>query len=310
MSALELSAVIAAHNTAAHLSTCLAHLEQQTLAAARYEVVAVDAGSVDGTAELLEAHRGGAPVRTRVLRVAGPELIPALNAGIQSSEGRIVLLLSPEVLAAPGLLAAHVEAHADGTAPVVGIGAVPVHPQLNPRRLTRWALDAAAESAGIPARTPGYLDVRSVNVSLPRVPLIEEGGLDARFTDPDLAAAELVFRLGRRGLRPIDLPAASAYLWLAAHLAEERVRAYQRGYSLPLLAELTDAAEVRLRHPMRGGPVRAFLDGLLLRFSSEAWSDGDGQDDAWTGMHRRFLALHEARGWRDATRGRPPRPGG
>jgi glycosyltransferase involved in cell wall biosynthesis len=307
MGAVEVSAVLVAHDAAAHLPTCLAHLEQQSLAAARYEVVAVDAASADDTRAVLEAHRDGAPVRTRILRAPVADRVAALNAGMQAAEGRVVVLLGPEVLAAPGLLEAHLEAHAAHAAPVVALGAVLPHPQIQPqvaRGHARWG-----RADGPPGSRPEFLDVRAVNVSLPRAALQAEGGLDGRFTDPDLAAAELVFRLGRRGLRPVWAPSAAAYLWIPARRAEERARAYHHGYSLPLLAKLTDPAAVALRHPMRQGPLRAFLDGLLLRFTHGAWPEGGAPDPAWDTVSRRLYGLYEARGWRDAQRGRPPRLG-
>ena len=62
------------------LAACIASLERQTLRA--FEVVAVDDGSIDGSADMLEGWATRDP-RVRLLRRQAAGLITALNAGLE-----------------------------------------------------------------------------------------------------------------------------------------------------------------------------------------------------------------------------------
>jgi glycosyltransferase involved in cell wall biosynthesis len=58
MMAIDISIIIPVLNERAHLETCLAALEAQTFDRARYEIIAVDNGSTDGTREYHAQHHG------------------------------------------------------------------------------------------------------------------------------------------------------------------------------------------------------------------------------------------------------------
>ena len=72
-------------------------------------MIVADDGSSDGSAEMLESLQ--TPYRLRVLRLGKGGKPAALNAALQVAEGDVCLFLDDDIIASPGLVAAHVEAH-------------------------------------------------------------------------------------------------------------------------------------------------------------------------------------------------------
>lgn len=105
------SIVIPAYNAARCLPETLATIVAQTTAPD--EVIVVDDGSVDGTADVASAH----PVVTRVLTRENGGICPARNDGIEASTGELVFNLDADDLWHPeylermiGLMTDHPEA--------------------------------------------------------------------------------------------------------------------------------------------------------------------------------------------------------
>ena len=67
---VRVSVVVASYQRCDLLRRCLAGLAEQTLPTEDYEVVVVDDGSTDGTADLLQAWRDAAPRRVVVRQQA------------------------------------------------------------------------------------------------------------------------------------------------------------------------------------------------------------------------------------------------
>ena len=92
--------VIPVHNRAADLALCLEALARQSFPKPQMDIVVVDNGSTDGSADT--ARRGGARVCVETMRGAAR----ARNRGVAESAGRLVAFIDSDCVAAPGWLEA------------------------------------------------------------------------------------------------------------------------------------------------------------------------------------------------------------
>jgi glycosyltransferase involved in cell wall biosynthesis len=161
------------------LEGCLEHLAHQTPAEGdEVEVVVVDNGSTDGTADLLAAWVEGGP-RRRVVFEPEAGLSRARNAGLAAAAGEVVLFVDDDALAPRGWVAAHLAAHRrhPGTA-AVGGPVVLTWPEGRPRWLTpgleHWysALDHGDEAGPFPPPHGPY----GTNMSVRRDAVTAVGG--------------------------------------------------------------------------------------------------------------------------------------
>jgi Glycosyl transferase family 2 len=114
-----ISVVIPTFDRAALLAGCLAGLSSQTLRHNEFEVVVVDDGSRDGTAEVSAARAGQLPLR--YYRTAHAGSPAAKNLGLFLATAPIVLFLDDDDIPAPDLLAEHLAGHRDHSQSAVAI---------------------------------------------------------------------------------------------------------------------------------------------------------------------------------------------
>ena len=108
-SSMKISVVIRSHNEAPRLRVVLASLEDQP---GLDEVVVVDDGSFDDTAKVIAEASRRLPLRgLHHVTAAGRSV--AANAGAQAASGDIVIFLDGDMIAGPGLIAAHRARHAE-----------------------------------------------------------------------------------------------------------------------------------------------------------------------------------------------------
>src|SRR5437879_5783599 len=108
---MKLSVVIPTLNRAAKLERTLRSLAAQTVPPDAYEVLVIDNGSSDGTAELLLCY-GRNFTNWQGLREAQPGAAAARNRGVLASRGEVVLFLDDDVIAASDLLQEHLNTQA------------------------------------------------------------------------------------------------------------------------------------------------------------------------------------------------------
>lgn len=213
-SAPVLSVVIPTYRRPALLRRCLTALDGQTVPREQFEVVVVDDGSRDQTADVLAAFEDR--VRAFVQpQNAGPAA--ARNTGIRAAYGEIVLFLDDDVAAAPDLLATHLELHRAAGDPLLGVlGRVDWDPALSVTPFMHW-LDRSGLQFGYdtwlvegPVEPP-YAAFYTANVSVPRALLLDSGGFDERFPYAAFEDMELAFRLADRGFHLDYRPSARAF---------------------------------------------------------------------------------------------------
>jgi hypothetical protein len=221
--AVDLSLVVLASEGGAMLRETLDRLLEGLPGDLGLEVVIVDCGG--GVAALAppagEIPTGGgppAPAGSSALRIAPgvhADPVAARRAGCAAARGELLLLVEDRHEPGPGLVAAHVAAHAaarrDG-----GVAAVVAGETRSPadgeRALLGRYLDrtgrADLRAVGRPeGRVPG-LSLRSWNLSLPRALLAAAGGHDASLPDLECSDAELGRRLAGAGARFVPCPGA------------------------------------------------------------------------------------------------------
>ena len=117
----QVAAVVATYQRAGFLAELVAALEAQDLPPADVEVVLVDNGSTDGTADELARLAATTSLRLRVVRMErnrGPA--PGRNAGVRATRAPIVAITDDDCLPTPGWLRGILAAFADGADVVQG----------------------------------------------------------------------------------------------------------------------------------------------------------------------------------------------
>lgn len=226
-----LSVVIPTFDKRALLERTLAALRDQELPAdAAWEIVVVDDGCSDGTGPWLrhECDRADAARSGPSLRVVSPGRnvgrARARNLGVAEARGSWIVFLDDDIVAPPGLLAAHLELlkqhPGDGTiGPAVTapelVDAPHLH-YLNTRGVARLAAGPA------PAR---YFVTQ--NAAIPRAAFLAVGGFDEDFCSYGFEDMEIAFRLeDQAGVRfhclPAPVPVHVHHHTLAQLLAKRR----------------------------------------------------------------------------------------
>lgn len=304
---LDITVALITRNRAETLPTCLQHLEVQDHPPARFEILAVDNGSSDGTGDVLRHYAAGAPVRTRCIHLSPTAPWPqARNRALQEAAGRRVLFLDQDLLAGPRLVSRHVQAHEQHGTEAAFVGHVLFHPQAHPMTLTRGFLPE--EYAELPEDAPlSYLDWREHNFSIARDLATEIGGFATDFVFPHFQAAELGWRLRDRGISAYYLSQAHAYVWRPLNFQAARARAYAIGYSLRALVQKTGETSILGRYAILRSPPRRLYDRLTMPHIARVCERLDANTRPYVYYLRRILRHDIYRGYMDALEGRAPR---
>ncbi len=281
------SVVIPSRNAPASLTITLAGLAQQTVAAGCYEVIV--AGGVDE-----ETIRRRVPLdlpyALRVLVKPGPGASRRRNAGAEVARAELLLFLDDDMEPEPGLLEAHLHAHAGGSGRRVVMGYLPPATDLrgeNGRldwlklQLRDWWEEDFAAMAQ-PGHRFAYTDVLSGNFSLPAALFREVGGFDVDYY-PCRDDFELGVRLLMAGADLAMCPAARSWHHDKTDLPRLLQRKTDEGRTDVQLArqyphlrpallisrhlQALNLASRLLRRVARTSPPAAdFLAGLLIPF--------------------------------------------
>jgi glycosyltransferase involved in cell wall biosynthesis len=199
------SVIVPTRNRRERVLVCLDSLRSQTASHTQYEVVVVDDGSSDGTAESLRHLTPPYGLTVVVQDAAGAAA--ARNTGAAAARGSILIFVDDDVIASPELVSAHIEAHRDAT-DVAAVGHVdrvlpPESDRLTRRRGEIWQ----RHYRRLETKDATFVDYHSGNCSLAAELFHALGGYV-----PDLPASqdfEFAHRLREAGARFIFVPRAS-----------------------------------------------------------------------------------------------------
>jgi GT2 family glycosyltransferase len=212
---LRVSVIVPTRNRRDKLAACLDALARQSILPQEFEVVVVDDGSTDGTAEWLEQRTS--PFRLRCVRQQGQGPAAARNLGVERAEGELVLFIGDDIYAGDRLLEEHLLAHASNPSPGTAVlGHIDWPDGMTPNAVMDYACgDAMRQFAYSYIPTAPALDHRffyTSNISLKRQFLADAAAAGIRFDSAFYHAAfedsELAYRLIPRGLHIQYGPAA------------------------------------------------------------------------------------------------------
>ncbi|MET7419459.1 glycosyltransferase [Dactylosporangium sp. NPDC005555] len=241
---MRVSVVLPCYNAGAALGRCLTALRRQELGGHTLEVVVVDDGSDDGTRSLIGTiDEGLRLVYVHKPRTAASGRSAARNTGIGRASGDLVVMIDPDHVFPPDLLARHVHHHErrpdlvlTGPRHRLGDGELPLEAFLRDwsfagqpaavRDIRVWVLDRLG--GDLDALETCWLYAFSCNLSVRREHLLAVGGFDEGFTGWGLEDSELGYRLRRHGLAFAFDPEAVLYTWERGGMTARRYADWRR----------------------------------------------------------------------------------
>ncbi len=318
------SIVISTYNRAAALASTLEALAAQDLPADEYEVLVIDDGSTDATADVLRSV--ALPFALRPYRLPSNRGVSAArNVGLRNATGRYLIMMSDDLLVPADFIRVHVatlEAHPDAWV----VGGVKQLPSLTASPFGRYLdrLEGQFEQARIQSQLePGLYEMTTPtarNLSLRRSDLDRTGLFDERFrvTCEDQDLAERARRDGIRFLYKTELECVhndqsadlKRYCLFQQRGAEDAVRLLRK---YPGVHDDSPLARVNGHlAPGDGGRLaaRKIAKRMLASTPSIALIEGAvaggerfGLSDPWLDRgYRLLIGLYTFRGWRNGLR--------
>lgn len=240
-----LSVVTATYNRKEILRMNLEHLARQTLASDTFEVVVVDDGSSDGTADMVVGMQQILPYRLRFHQQQHKGPGAAHNRGVRESESNIVLFLANDMLPTPALLESHLNIHrANPQAHVAVVGKLAESGEL-PQTAFQKAWDPFLGRGMEGKENLNELDFWVSNLSMKRDFFLEKG-VFIEYPGPAMEDHELAYRLFRRGLKLMYCGQALAYHYHPQTLESALARVYATGKNFTVYENLVpDDAKVQ-----------------------------------------------------------------
>ncbi len=214
----EFSVVIPAHNASRTITECLEALAAQTVAPECFEIIVVDDGSTDGTAEVARTWFARHPhLSGVVLTQPKATTAAARNRGVEQARAPLILFTDADCAPAPNWITAMQAAFAD---PEV-VGAKGTYRTRQSALVARFVQAEYEDKYDLLATQPRIDFIDTYSAAYRRDVFLANDGFDEVF--PYLEDQEFSFRLAQRGYKLVFQPAAVVY-----HRHAPTVRSYFR----------------------------------------------------------------------------------
>ncbi len=225
---IKISVVIGTFQQVDVLRRVLDGFNCQTLAPDQFEVIVVDSGSTDGTAELLASF--DATFRLNGIVQDNQGKSGARNRGISEAIAPIILITDADMIPHPELLNAHVNAHHKAKISTcfegVTFNMTALHWPPNPLKLYPYIRESLRPNQSI-----GWHYFLTGNLSIPTRLIREMNGFDRDFTGYGWEDLELGYRLSKCKVPLRFLPQAINYHFHVVSEIDEIKRNIKKGES-------------------------------------------------------------------------------
>ena len=221
----EISVIVPAYNAAETIDDCLDALRAQSVAADRCEIIVVDDGSRDGTAELAEA------AGVRVIRQANAGAAAARNHGAQVAQGDLLLFTDADCVPTFNWIEQMSRPFADPkTAGAKGVYLT------RQKELTARFVQLEYEDKYDRMRRSEQIDfIDTYSAAYRREIFLAMGGFDTSFPGASVEDQEFSFRLATAGLRLVFVPEAKVWHRHDRTVSEYARRKFAIGFWKPLV---------------------------------------------------------------------------
>lgn len=235
-----LSVIVPTYNRLKVLLKCLRSLEAQTVAPDNWEVVIVDDGSTDGTAEQIAVLLDESCLNVHFSRQDHKGPAAARNLGVREALGDLILFIGDDIIATPNLLAGHISWHEKYPARNVAVlGYVTWSPEIEVTPFMHWLENGGPQFSYYELQDKSGQNVHykyfySCNVSLKKRFLLKNGLFDEEFPLAAYEDTELGYRLVKKGLRIVYNSDAVGYHYHLTSLDDTLHRMERIGELRPL----------------------------------------------------------------------------
>jgi cellulose synthase/poly-beta-1,6-N-acetylglucosamine synthase-like glycosyltransferase len=260
---MNISVIVPAYQAAVVLPNCLGALQHQTIDRSQYEIIVVDDGSTDGTADVAEQALRNFPA-VQVIRAEHGGPAHARNLGARSAQGDLLLFTDADCEPAQDWIEHFARAFVE---PSIS-GAKGTYATRQRSFIARFVQQEYQERYDHTRRQAAIDFIDTYSAAYRRSAFTDNDGFDVSFSTASVEDQEFSFRLVEHGYHLVFVPEAKVYHRHNTTLTRYFRRKYNIGYWKMYLLERHPGKAVRDSHTpqlvkVQIGLLAAALTGTL-----------------------------------------------